>query len=36
MNGQTGGEDCQIKIDPGKRGKTESDRKEIESFHGKL
>jgi hypothetical protein len=33
MNCQTGSKDCQVKIDPSEGGKTERDRKKIESFH---
>ena len=35
VNCEAGGENRQVKIDPGERGKTESDRKKIKSFHGK-
>jgi seryl-tRNA synthetase len=33
VNCEAGGENRQVKIDPGERGKTESDRKKIKSFH---
>src|SRR5262249_49459142 len=33
MNGQAGGKNREIQIDPGKCGKTERDSEQIESFH---
>src|SRR4029453_1469080 len=33
MNCQPGDENCQVKIDSGERGKTQSDREQIEPFH---
>jgi hypothetical protein len=35
MNSQTGGENCQVKVDPRKRGETERDGKQIQSLHQK-
>jgi len=35
VNSQPGNEDRQVKIDPRKGGKTESDSKEVQSFHRK-
>ena len=33
VNCEAGDENCQVKVNPGERGKTESDRKQIKSFH---
>ncbi len=33
VNCEAGDENCQVKINPGERGKTERDREKIESFH---
>ena len=33
MNCQAGDKDCQVKIDPGERGKTQRNSKEIQSCH---
>jgi hypothetical protein len=33
VNCEAGDENCQVKINPGERGKTESDCKQIKSFH---
>ena len=35
MNSQAGGENCQVKVDPRKRGETERDGKQIQSLHEK-
>src|SRR2546426_9648886 len=36
MDGESGNENGQVKIDAGERGQTESDGEEIKSFHGEL
>jgi hypothetical protein len=35
MDSQAGCENCQVKVDPCKRGETERDGKQIQSLHGK-
>jgi hypothetical protein len=34
MNRQAGDEDCQVKIDPGERGKTKGNSEKVQFFHG--
>jgi hypothetical protein len=36
MNGESGGENRQIKVDSSQGGKTERDSKKIQLFHGEI
>jgi hypothetical protein len=36
MNGESGGENRQIKVDSSQGGKTERDSKKVEFLHGKV
>ena len=36
MNCETGGENCQIKVNAGERCEPERDRKQIQSLHSKI